>query len=96
MANLEYIYYWYDHLVLRYNGDREKVEQAIENKDFDAFMALKEKYNGCKEGVAQMHLEYFPDVIHIWDNDVNDFVGELDINVRENFEKIDYAEYECG
>lgn len=96
MANLEYIYYWYDHLVLRYNGDAKKVEKAIEDKDFDAFMELKKKYTGRKEGIAQASWVYFPDVIHVWDNETNDFVDELDINVRENFMKIDHTEYECG
>lgn len=89
MAKLEYVYYWYDHMVLRSNGDAEKVEQAIENKDFDAFMQMKKKYSRKK-------WVYFPDVIHVWDNDARDFVDELDINVRENFMKIDHAEYECG
>lgn len=89
MTVKEYIYYWYDHLVLRYNGDAKKVEKAIESKDFDAFMEIKEKY-------SRKEWTYFPDVIHVWDDEVNDFVDELDINVRENFEKIDHAEYECG
>ena len=91
----EYIYYWYDHRVLRYNGDAEKVEKAIESKDFDAFMEIKKKYSG-RADAAGKPLVYFPDDIHIWDTGEEDFVGELDINVRENFEKIDYAEYECG
>lgn len=83
----EYIYYWYDHLVLRYNGDAEKVTAAIEAKDFDSFMELKRKYSNS---------EFFPDVINVWDNEVNDFVGELDVNVRENFNMITHSEYECG
>lgn len=84
----EYIYYWYDRMVLRYNGDAEKVTAAIESKDFDAFQALKRRYN--------KHGEYFPDVINVWDNEVNEFVGELDVNVRENFNMITHSEYECG
>jgi len=92
----EYIYYWYDHLVLRYNGDAKKVAAAIEAKDFDAFMELKRKYSNYQGGVVQDNSEFFPDVIHVWDNEVNEFVGELDVNVRENFNKITHSEYECG
>lgn len=92
----EYIYYWYDHLVLRYNGDAKKVEDAIDSKNFDAFMKLKKKYSGRHDGVAQARWEYFPNVIHVWDDEVCDFVEELDVNVRENFNKITHHEYECG
>ena len=58
-------------------------------------MKIKKKYSG-RADAAGKPLVYFPDDIHIWDTGEEDFVGELDINVRENFEKIDYAEYECG
>ena len=91
----EYIYYWYDHFVLRSNGDAKKVEEAIAAKDFDAFMRIKEEYP-AELDAAGRPMVYFPDVIHVWDTEELDFIGELDINVRENFEKIDYAEYECG
>ena len=85
----EYIYYWYDHMELRSNGEAEKVSTAIEAKDFDTFMKFKKKYSKRK-------WEYFPNVIHVWDEEVCDFVEELDVNVRENFNKITHAEYECG
>ena len=85
---MDYIYYWYDHMLLRSNGDAQKVEEAINNKDFDAFMKLKKKYSERK-------WEYFPNVIHVW-KDGEGFVGELDVNVRENFNLITHHEYECG
>ena len=85
----EYIYYWYDHLVLRFNGDAEKVSAAIETKDFDTFLKFKKKYSRSK-------WLYFPDVIHVWDDSVGDFVEDLDVNVRENINMITHAEYECG
>lgn len=86
---MDYIYYWYDHMLLRSNGDAERVEQAIDSKDFDSFMKLKKKYSNRK-------CKYFPDVIHVWDNRKKDFVAELDVNVRENFNLITHHEYECG
>lgn len=88
--DMEYTYYWYDHLILRFNGDAEKVGAAIDNKDFDTFMAFKEKYNNREEGWI-----YFPDKICVFD-DSGEIVGELDVNIRENFNKITYHEYECG
>ena len=37
-------YYWYDHLLLRENGDAEKVQKAIKEHDFETFMSFYHKY----------------------------------------------------
>ena len=80
----ECIYFWYDHCVLRGNGEAEKVEQAIAAKDFATFMRFKEKYGE----------DYFPDVAYVFYGEGEPVV--LDIRIRENFDRIDRSEYECG
>lgn len=80
------VYFWYDHLLLRENGDAEKVERAIEKKDFDTFMRFKKKYGES----------YFPDYAYSY-ADEDDMDGtEIDIRIKENFDRIDSSEYECG
>lgn len=37
-------YYWYDHMLLRENGDAEKVQKAIREHDFETFMSFYHKY----------------------------------------------------
>ncbi len=80
----ECVYFWYDHCVLRGNGEAEKVEAAIAAKDFATFMRFKEKYGES----------YFPDSAYVFDSEGE--LEELDIRVRENFDRIDRSEYECG
>lgn len=90
---MDYIYYWYDHLILRNNGDAKEVDRAIRGKDFDAFMKIKKKY--LRKEYNPNKWLFFPDVIRVWDAGKG-IVGELDVNVRENFNKITHHEFECG
>ena len=60
------LYYWFDHLLLRHNGDAEKVQQAIASHDFDTFMKFVNKYPTyvSKDGVREI---YFPEYAHVFD-----------------------------
>lgn len=85
----EIVYVWYDHLELRYNGDAKKVEQAIATHDFEAFNAIKAKYEPNKQGWV-----YFPTTAFLYRG--NNLVDELDITNPEGFAQITEQEYECG
>lgn len=85
-------YYWYDHLLLRENGDTEKVQKAIREHDFEAFMNLYLKYkNISSEGEE---IIFFPDYAGIYFND--DYVGEYYILSEYGFNQITDSEFECG
>ena len=88
---MEVIYCWYDHLLLRKNGDAKKVEQAIADHDFNVFTAIKNKYQPNDEGLC-----YFPSTAYIYEDGNDDSIGEIDITTPEGFTQITYSEYECG
>ena len=85
-------YYWYDHLLLRENGDAEKVQKAIREHDFDTFMSFYHKYqNITSEGEE---IIFFPEYARIYIN--NDYVGEYYILSEYGFNQITDSEFECG
>ena len=47
------IYYWYDHLVLRDNGDAKIITEAISKGDFETFCKIKNKYPTLTRGVLE-------------------------------------------
>ena len=79
------VYFWYDHMVLRSNGDADRVKKAIQDHDFETFMAYKKRYGK----------EYFPDTAAMIGED-GSFIGNIDITIEENFNKITRSEFECG
>lgn len=89
MNNHHVVYYWYDHLLLRKNGDAEKVQQAIKNHDYDAFMELYNKYEGYE-------VLFFPKIAYIYEKDSDEIIGEVLITNRNGFSLINDSEYECG
>ncbi len=89
--NTSVLYYWYDHLLLRENGDAENVTDAINRHDFDAFKRIRDKYQPNKNGWV-----YFPDTASVWNEDTGELIGQIDINEPENFARITFNEYECG
>lgn len=90
------IYYWFDHLLLRHNGDAEKVQQAIAAHDFDTFMKFVKKYPPylAEDGVTEE--VFFPAYATVYDETTDEAIGELNIMNRENFNKIDSSDFECG
>ena len=85
-------YYWYDHLMLRENGDAEKVQKAIEEHDFDTFMKFYLKYTNITSDGED--IVFFPKYATIWKYD--EPIGEVNITTRGGFEMITDSEYECG
>ena len=83
------VYFWYDHLELRNNGDAAKVEQAIATHDLAAFSAIKAKYEPNERGWV-----YFPEKAFVYRD--GKLAGELDITTQEGFAQITEHEYECG
>ena len=90
------IYQWYDHLILRDNGDAEKVTAAIENGDYETFMYYYNKYPPFKSYYddEEISVPYFPDTAYIWYQD--QLIGNIDITNPLGFSMITYSEYECG
>ena len=81
-------YFWY-HLDREF--PKSKVLKAIEEKDFAAFCAI---YN---DWYFKHNLTYMPDYIHIFDEDKDESIGAVSgIWLKDIFELIDFAEYECG
>ena len=81
-----YVFYeWYDHLLLRENGDAEKVEKAIKEHDFDTFKKFYDQYGN----------RFFPAHATIYDSD-DEWIGEVFVNTRGGFNMITDSEYECG
>lgn len=78
------IYYWYDHLLLRKNGDAKKVQKAIAAHDLETFCQIRDKYQPNDEDLC-----YFPDVAYCGGT-------EIDITTPKGFSRITVSEYECG
>lgn len=95
--NCQVIYCWYDHLILRENGDAKIVQQAIADGDYDTFIKMYKKYPDktvINELGQQYYIVYFPSTAEIWYND--EIIGSLDITNEIGFSMITSSEYECG
>jgi hypothetical protein len=92
MEGYDVIYYWYDHLLLRKNGDANKVQQAIKNHDFATFMDFYNKYSANNyDGLI-----FFPEHASIFSKASEEIIGWIDVTTKEGFNLIDDNEYECG
>jgi len=89
----KYVYYWYDHLLLR-PGVAHDIEECIKNHNYDKFMEYY-KFFQLNELINPEGLTYFPDHIAVFDQDSN-LLEDISVFNRENFNKITYNEYECG
>ena len=91
-------YYWYDHMLLRENGDAAKVQKAIREHDFETFMSLYHKYQNINSEGED--IIFFPNHATMWQYDEilgeDEPIGEVDITTRGGFEMITDSEYECG
>lgn len=89
------MYYWYDHLLLRSNGDAEKVQKSIEDHDFDAFMKFVDKYPPYTAEEDGVLIPFFPPVAYRMNED-GDTIEEINVFTPEGFAQIDESEFECG
>ena len=93
--DIEIVYYWFDHLILRQNGDAVKVNNAIQNGDYNTFMKYYNYYNyEYKYDNNGGSIIFFPDVATIYYQDEN--IGYIDITNPIGFNMICYNEMECG
>ena len=95
--DVQVIYYWNDHLVLRSNGDAEKITKAIEEGDFSTFMEIYAKYppyEAIDEEFGAYLVSYFPKTASLVYRD--QLIGSIDILNPLGFSLITYSEYECG
>lgn len=83
------VYFWYDHLELRSNGDAEKVAQAIAAHDLEEFNEIKKKYEPNSRGWV-----YFPKEAFVYEGD--EIVAEIDITTPSGFAQVTEQHYECG
>ena len=83
------VYYWYDHLVCRSNGDAEIVEKAIKEHDLKTFLRIRDRYERMYPDT-----KFFPDTAAVFDGDER--VGDILITNKNGFDQITRSEYECG
>lgn len=94
-VDIEIVYFWFDHLILRENGDAEKVTNAIINGDYDIFMKYYNYYNYVynynNNGGS---ITFFPDVAAIFYQD--EYIGNINITNPLGFSMICSSKYESG
>lgn len=82
--------------------EREKIEKILQEKDYFAFIDVYKEYSikAIEYGQYDEELHtwipaiFLPENIIVWDNE--EIVDSLNVLDKENFEKITYAECECG
>lgn len=96
---IEVSYYWYDHLIRTTKDGKElieKIEKAIDEKDFEGFMRIKKFLDDLYK---DEEICFLPDTAlrYIYSEDGDSYeIEELDIAKKENFVLITHHEYECG
>lgn len=93
-VDIEVLYFWYDHLILRENGDAQKVTDIINNGDYEAFMRYYHTYNTKYYSKDGDKILFFPPTAALFYQD--QLIGEIDILNPLGFSMITYNEYECG
>ena len=96
-VDIAVIYHWYDHQILRHNGDAKIVEEAIENGDYDTFIKIYNKYPSYTindKEFGECEVVYFPDTADILYKD--QIIGEIYITEPIGFSMITDSSYECG
>ena len=100
MTDISIIYYWYDRGEIRDTSDEKIIMDAIRNHDFDTFLKMREKYppdpvsKNFGEDEPSHTFVYFPDTASVYEND--EYIGEIDILNRSNFNRIDDTDFEWG
>ena len=91
------IYHWYDHLLLRNNGDANIVTKAIEEGNFQTFINIVKKYPSTYEydpEFGEYEMPFFPRTASLIYRD--NHIGEINIMNPIGFSLITHSEYECG
>ena len=83
-------YYWFDHLTRISRPDLIKeIENALSEHNYECFTAL------VKQIENEDLMITLPEEASIWDDTVNIYLGEIDLN-KNTFHLITDHEYECG
>ena len=91
----KYIYFWYDHMMLRGTKVIDYIKKAIEEHDWKTFCVFKKMLDvGDQYSTKGTKMIFFPNTILVLDED-GDFKEHIPLN-EENFKKITENEYECG
>jgi hypothetical protein len=85
------------------DNERKIIEKALNEKNYEAFIRLYKKYSilGINQGYFSEEFQtwfpilYLPVTAAVYE-DNNDYVDEINILFKENFEKITAQESECG
>lgn len=86
---ITYQYYFYHHLSKDFPASRAL--EAIEEKDFETFSAIYDEW------YFKHNLTYLPSSICLFNETKNESIGTVSgIWLKDIFELIDFAEYECG
>ena len=91
--DVEIVYHWYDHLLLRDNGDADIITTAIKNGDYDTFIQYYNLYNN-KYFNGDESIIFFPAYPSIFYN--GEIIGTIDITKPLGFSMITNSEYECS
>lgn len=97
---MEYVYYWYHHGMP--HSERQRIYEAIEGHDFEAFIYFYKKYTiqGIRNGFYSDEFNcwfpiiYFPNSISVFSG--KEIIDVIDIFDKENFDKITFNECENG
>lgn len=96
-----YVYHWYHHMMP--TEERQKITQALKDKDYYAFIVLYKKYaiKAIEDGQYYEELKswlpmvYLPDTISVYDENTK-LIETVSVLKRDNFDKITETECECG
>jgi len=89
----EYIYFWYDHMMLRGTKVMEYVKKSIEEHDWKTFSLFKKMLDvGDQYSTKGNKMLFFPNYIAVYDGEKHYCIPLTE----ENFKKITANEYECG
>ena len=96
-VDIAVIYQWYDHLILRKNGDANIITTAIEEGDYQTFINMVKKYPSYYENdpdLGEYEIPFFPRTASLIYRD--NHIGEINIMNPIGFSLITHSEYECG
>lgn len=97
---MRYVYYWYHHMMPK--DERKNIEKVLDEKDYFEFLNLYKKYTiqAIKLGEYSEELQswipmiFLPNYISCWDGE--DYLYDLPVLDKNNFEKITDYDCECG
>ena len=98
MDNKDYVYYWYHHGIPY--EEVEKIQECIDNHDFNTFIKFYKKYSikaiECGKFNEWIPMIFLPNDIAVFNKNNDEIIEYIDVLNKDNFNKITYSEYENG